>query len=334
MPCGFSELKGDRTREGTRTLDLAGALPSSVAFCPAGISSLFETCTSDRNGHLLRDPARIGARGGGFVISRGVTSRVKIRRRYRTRIEIRINTKRAPDALTTRSAIQRLLSDAAMKLDVVVDIQVRVPIAAGFGSSAAGTLASCLALSDAGNLPCTLNEIGRVAHVAEVINGTGLGTVPALLVGGFVLVTKPGAPGTGAVDRLRFPSKHSILCVHLAPIQTRDILATKARRTRRDGVARTALRAIAANPILPVFLRESRRFGKQAGFETPRITKLISKITSGGAIGATQNMIGEAVHGVVEDSKASRVLETVRSAFPNANAFISRLENEGVRLLP
>jgi pantoate kinase len=257
---------------------------------------------------------------------------VTIRKRRRTRVEVRINSKPSPDAHTTRSAIEQLLKDNRLTFDVIVENRVSVPVAAGFGTSAAGTLASCLALSDAGHLSVTLNEIGRTAHVAEVLNGTGLGTVSALLYGGFVMVKEPGAPGVGTVDRLHFPRGHSIVCAYLGPIQTRDALDRRG-RTRYDTLARSALRAINASPTLDVFLTESRKFGKRAGFETPRITRLISTMVSSGAIGAAQNMIGEAVHAVVEDSKGAKVLRAVRSEFPTSNVFVSDLALQGVRLL-
>ena len=309
------------------------SLPVSEALCPSGISSLFEACRMDEDGNPLIQPAKIGARGGGFVIRRGVTSRVTVRKRNRTRIEIRINSKRAPDAHTTRSAIEQLVRDHGVTLDIVAEIGVRVPIAAGFGTSAAGTLASCLALADASDMPVSFNQIGRAAHVAEVLNRTGLGTVSALLCGGFVLVKEPGAPGIGAVDRLRFPAGHSIVCAYLGSMQTRDALARNGEHSRYRVAARAALRAIGMNPTLSVFLAESRKFGKQAGFETPKVTRLIATMISAGAIGAAQNMIGEAAHAVVEDSKATKILKTVRSAFPTAKVFTSHIENQGVRLL-
>jgi pantoate kinase len=169
--------------------------------------------------------------------------------------------------------------------------------------------------------------------VAEVLNGTGLGTVSALVCGGFVLVKEPGAPGIGVIDRLRFPRNHSVVCAYLGSIQTRDVLAKNGARTGSGAAARAALRAISLNPTLPVFLAESRKFGKQSGFETPRVTRLISTMISAGAIGAAQNMIGEAAHAVVEDSKAAKIVKTVRSVFPRSKVFVSNIENQGVRLL-
>jgi hypothetical protein len=53
---------------------------------------------------------------------------------------------------------------------------------------------------------------------------------------------------------------------------------------------------------------------------------------SAGAMGAAQNMIGKAVHGVAEDKKALRVLRLVKRRFPAATVFVSRLDERGVRL--
>ena len=308
-------------------------MASSTVFCPAGISSFFEICNKDRDGNPLTDPTIIGARGGGFALTRGVTSRVSVRKRHRTRINIRINSMPAPEAHTTLSAIRQLIDDSGKALDVLIEINVRVPIAAGFGTSAAGTLASCLALSDVCDLPVTLNDVGRIAHVAEVMNQTGLGTVSALLYGGFVFVRNPGAPGVGVIDRLRFPAHHSIVCAYLGPIQTREALAKESERATDGTGAHATFEAISKNPTLSVFLVEARKFGMQSGFETPRVARLISTMVSAGAMGAAQNMIGEAVHAVVENSKASRVLRATKRSFPTAKVFVSSIDGQGVRFL-
>ena len=308
-------------------------MPVSEAFCPAGISSFFEVCDHDAVGNPLTDPARIGARGGGFAIARGVTARVTLRKRERTSIDVRINSRPAPEAQTTRSALERLVNAGGFSGSVIVKIEVKVPIAAGFGTSAAGTLASCLALSDAANLPVSFNELGRITHISEVLNRTGLGTTSALLCGGFVLVNEPGAPGIGLVDRLRFPESHSVICAYLGPIQTRDALAKRVDSSRDVAAAKATLDAIHKDPSLSTFLRESRKFGEQAGFETSRITRLISTMITAGAMGAAQNMIGEAVHGVASDSKAASVVKAVGRAFPEAKVFTSPIDRQGVRLV-
>ena len=305
----------------------------SGAFCPAGISSFFEICNVDSSGHPLADPARIGSRGGGLAIARGATSRAIVRKSGVTRIRVKINSKPAPGARTTRSAIEQLLKTQGITLDVGIEVKVASPIGAGFGTSAAGTLASCLAVSDAADITVTMNELGRITHVAEVVNRTGLGTAAALLTGGFVLVKEPGAPGIGLVDRLLFPRNHCIICAYVGPIPTQDALAKVEVAARVNAFAKRTMDAVLKNPTLSTFLAESRKFGQEAGFETTTVTRLISTMIANGAAGAAQNMIGEAVHGVANNRKVGTIVNSVKKTFPAAKVFAAPLDNQGVRLL-
>lgn len=307
-------------------------LPVSDATCPAGISSFFEVCNTDSTGKLLSDPAWIGARGGGFGITRGVDAHVRVQTAAQNKIAIRIDSKIAPEASTTRFAVNRLLKDAGKTLDVQVELKVSVPMAAGYGTSAAGTLATCLALADAAEIPMTLNQLGRIAHIAEVENKTGLGTVSALLHGGFALVTQPGAPGIGSVDRIRFPTGHSILCAYLGAIPTRSALSQSDIIRRVNPAAQRVMEAVRRKPDLVTFLSETRRFSSESGFQTPEVARLMDLMISAGAIGAAQNMIGEAVHSVVENSKIAVVLKAVRKRFLSASLFHCKLDERGVRL--
>jgi pantoate kinase len=308
-------------------------LPVSEAFCPAGISSFFQICDTETSGNQILDPARIGARGGGFVINRGITARVSLKKSPKTRVNIRINSKPAPHAQATRWAVEEFMKTKGLTLTVNIDLRVTVPVAAGFGSSAAGTLAACRALADAADLPTTLNELGRITHVAEVVNHTGLGTASALLSGGFNLVAEPGAPGFGLVDKLFFPKDHYIICAYLGPTPTREALAKLGTATQLNEAARQAMEAIRRSPDLATFLREARTFGAKSGFESANVSRIISLMMSAGAIGAAQNMIGEAVHGVAADPKVTRVVDAVRREFPAAKVFAARLDDRGVRLV-
>ncbi|HUK51198.1 MAG TPA: hypothetical protein VLV18_09180, partial [Terriglobales bacterium] len=299
-----------------------------------GISSFFEICNTDSAGNQITDPTRVGARGGGFAISRGLTVRVSAKKSANARISVRINSNPAPHARTTIWAIEELVRIKELATLIVnVDVTVRAPIAAGFGTSAAGTFAACLAFADAADTPVTLYELGKITHVAEVVNRTGLGTASAMLNGGFVLVTEPGAPTVGRVDNLFFPEAHSIICAYLGPMPTRDTLAKLDVYSKINDPARRAMQAIRKTPSLTTFLTEARKFGAQAGFESPLVSRLIETMTAAGAIGAAQNMIGEAVHAVVPDSKAKKILATIRKEVPSTDVFACRLDDRGVRLL-
>ena len=104
---------------------------------------------------------------------------------------------------------------------VIVNHKIEVPIGTGFGTSAGGALTAGLALKEALDLPLTHNQIGKIAHIAEIECQTGLGTVSSLTsTGGCVLVVEPGAPGICQIDRIPitpdyrgsgwfYPIKHS-----------------------------------------------------------------------------------------------------------------------------
>src|SRR4030067_1624245 len=80
----------------------------SKAFSPAGISSFFEMCDKTADGKVISDLERVGARGGGFVIKKGVHTHVKVLEAKANSVEIFINGKPAPEAATSR-AVSELL---------------------------------------------------------------------------------------------------------------------------------------------------------------------------------------------------------------------------------
>jgi len=308
-------------------------LPISVAVSPSGISSFFEICRVDSNGRPLIDPLNIGARGGGLAITRGVRARVSTKKSSKTRIKIRINSRPAPEADTTRWAIARLIRNTRVTLDVMVNLQIGVPIGAGYGTSAAGTAASCLALADAAQIPVTFNDIGKITHVAEVVKQTGLGTASAILIGGFVLVTEPGAPGVGEVDRLNFPREHSVICAYLDAIPTKKTLSMLDIESRVNPAARSALKAIRRTPTLRTFLSEASLFAKTSGFQTDETFRMMEIMIKSGAVGAAQNMIGKAVHGVAENHAIPGIVRSLKKEFRTAKIFVSTLDDRGVRLV-
>lgn len=113
----------------------------AMAFSPAGISSFFEICDRTHDGVPIKNPERIGARGGGFVINKGVLTEVSAAEAEVNGVQVFINDKLAPEAETTRVVVEMLLAKADGNYEVKVTHKVEVPIGAGFGSSAAGAWA-------------------------------------------------------------------------------------------------------------------------------------------------------------------------------------------------
>lgn len=304
------------------------------AFSPAGISSFFEICDSSSDGKLITDYERVGARGGGFVIQNGVHTRVEISRTNHTTVEVFIDGKPAPEAETTLTVAEMLLARSKNKVKVKIEHHVEVPIGAGFGSSAGGALGTALALSEAINLKLTYNQLGMIAHIAEIKCKTGLGTVGPIMLGGCILTVEPGGPGIGIIDRLPLAPNHVIVCGTFDPMPTRNfLLASPENREMINRCGKQTLKAILEEPSLENFLARCLEFSERTGFATPRTKRLVRLADKAGAIGAAQNMVGEAVHAVASEANAGSVEDAFRQVLSEERVIAARIDFQGARLL-
>ena len=308
-------------------------MKKTKAFSPAGISSFFQICDREPNGKPITDPERIGARGGGFALCKGVFTEVSTAMSNKNRVEVFINEKFAPEAETTKTVINMLLENVQENYKVTVKHCVEVPIGAGFGSSAAGALGTALALSKKLSISLTYNQLGRIAHVAEVKCQTGLGTVGGLMLGGCVLVVEPGAPGYALIDRIPISQDYEIVAGVFAPRLTKNFLKSKEKEALINEMGQKTVKNILSNPSLENFLRSCREFAEKTGLVTERVRKLIEAAEEAGAIGAAQNMLGEAVHALVKPDKAENVLQVFKRHLPQERILKAKIDLQGARLL-
>ncbi len=303
------------------------------SFSPAGISSFFEICDRTSDGTLITDPEQIGARGGGFVISKGVVTEVSLAEAKEKQIRVFINGKLWPEAETTKTVVEILLKKVAETYHVTVRHRVNVPIGAGFGSSAAGALGTALAVSKALNLHLTYNQLGRIAHMAEVSCQTGLGTVGPLMLGGCIITTEPGAPGYASIDRIPVSPNHRIVAGTYRPFPTKEIFSSKEKRKIIDEWGRRTLDKILADPSLENFMLTCKEFAIETGLVTSRVRKLIELAENTGAVGAAQNMVGEAVHALVTVDKVEDVVQAFKKAMPSEKTLVAKIDLQGARRL-
>jgi len=303
------------------------------AFSPGGISSFFEICDTMPDGSPILDPDKIGARGGGFGIQRGVTTLVSASKAEENSINVFINGRNAPEAETTKSVAEAILNRIDERYHVTIEHKVDVPIGAGFGSSAAGALTTALALSKALSLNMTYNQLGRIAHAAEIKCKTGLGTVGPLMLGGCVITLEPGAPGVAVIDRIPISTDYVIVAGVFGPTPTREILSSHEKRLAVNKWGKRTLEEILAEPSLENFLACCRRFAERTGFMTPRIRELIKIADDAGAIGAAQNMVGEVVHALTTSENAEKVVQAFKKVLPEDKVLIANVDIQGARLL-
>ena len=308
-------------------------MPEARAFSPAGISSFFEIKDRRPDGRRFKNPARAGARGGGIVVSRGIMTKLRLKPAGKSKVVVRINGRVARNAKTTISTVSRLLALSREKYFVTVEHNVRIPIGAGYGASAAGALSAALAFAEAAGLGLSVNHLGTVAHLAEIASGTGLGTVGPILTGGFVITKKAGAPGIAVIDRLPVSPRLKVVSACFGPISTKAVLRSKRVRERVNALGRSAFRSIASNPTPRNFMEASKTFAIALGLMDRRTARLLDLMNDAGAIGATQNMVGQAVHAIAEEDIAHRIVMLAKKEFPRVTAFSCDIDFAGARLL-
>ena len=304
------------------------------AFAPAAISSFFEIY--DRDGKkLIVDFERIGARGGGFGLQKGVFTQVNVEEARNSSISVIINGKGAPEAKTTKLMIETLLKNQQKSYVVSVSHKIEVPIGTGFGTSAGGALTAGLALKEALDLPLTHNQIGKIAHIAEIECQTGLGTVSSLTsAGGCVLVIEPGAPGICQIDRIPMTQNFVVVAGFTqSNIPNKTVLTDPEKRQAINSYGKKTLEQILAEPTLENFLECCCDFSEKAGFATEKTRQLVKLAKKAGAVGAAQNMIGEAVHALVLKENALQVAEAFKQVLPSGKVFESKIDFQGARLV-
>ncbi|MCK4243617.1 hypothetical protein KAX03_01980 [Candidatus Bathyarchaeota archaeon] len=305
---------------------------TNTAFSPGGISSFFEICDQEEDGSPIKDPARIGSRGGGFGTAEGVTTETRAKLSGKTKIKIYINGENV-EAKTTETMIKLLLKQTEDNYSIEVKHSTALPIGSGFGTSAAGAYSCGLALSQTLGLNLTYNHIGRMAHVADVVCYTGLGTVEGLMVGGLVLIVKSGAAGIGLVDRIPIPPNLKIVAGAFKPMEKSEIILSPKWKKIVNKLGAKAMNRILKDPNLRNFLDACKDFAFNLGLMSDRVKQLILEAEEAGAIGATQNMLGEAVHAITTREKADAVYDVFRKYLPENRIINSAIDFQGGRII-
>jgi pantoate kinase len=307
---------------------------SRAVYAPCAVSSFFEICDREPDGSKITDILRIGSRGGGFVISKGNTTRVKFGDSIK-RDSVAINGKEEPKARTTLKAVQ-LMREHYHFPSVKVTHQIEPPIGSGFGTSGAGAVGTVIAISDLFDLHLTLSQACAFAHRAEVESVTGLGTVISIISGsGAVgLVVEPGSYSVGRVDALLADyNEYSLICAWFGPIEKSTVLQSEEKRKKVNEYGRSTLDSILKERTPESLLNHSRRFAELTGIGSPELLNLADRAKKLGALGATQNMIGNSIHCLVPKRIRNKFLVSFGRLVPRKTIFETKLCHSGPKFL-
>lgn len=182
-----------------------------------------------------------------------------------------LSTAARPTPITAR--VSRLLG---LPGDAGVEAESPLPHSAGYAVSAAAAVVSSLAAGRSRGVGYM--EALKTAHLADLLEGTGLGDVLAISCGvGVVLRRVPGAPGVGDVECLQLPGTLSVVSFETGFMNTRSMLESISDRVYQ--LARASLDRLVKEFTVEDFLYESTIFSRESGMlkaalgglELPRI---------------------------------------------------------------
>jgi pantoate kinase len=113
----------------------------------------------------------------------------------------------------------------------------------------------------------------------------------------------------------------------------KTVLTDPEKKQTINRCGKKALEAILAEPTLENFLDRCWEFSENAGFATPNVRQLVQSAKRAGAVGAAQNMLGEAVHALVLEENADQVAEAFKEVLPSEKVIISKIDSQGARLI-
>lgn len=278
-------------------------LRRSRAFAPGHVTGVFRPDAS------ARDPRGRGSVGAGIVLELGVWAEVELAPAPRFRLRV---VGDGPGPWPISEEVARRMG-AGLSGTLTVHLAHALPIGQGFGMSAAGALATAIAVGTVSGRP--RSDAVRVAHLADLFGGGGLGGVAAILGGGLEIRDRPGIPPMGHV--IHRPFRPSVLVgVVGRPIPSPSVLGD-ASALRRITRASAGWETLGPHPDASRFFRLSERFTDRAGLASPAVERTVGALRRRGAW-ACQAMFGQSFFALPRSPGSRR-------------ACLEWLENEGVR---
>lgn len=266
------------------------------AYAPGHITGFFQI-------HEHNDPHRKGSTGCGIVLNGGVTTEVKVGKSVE-KTEIFLNGKKV-EGKTTLTVVEMMTDEP-----VIVKSWAEIPVGCGFGASGAGALGTAYALNGALSLNNTVKSLTEYAHVAEVVNRSGLGDIAAQSNGGVVIRLQAGGPEFGNIDRIPAPEAR-VFCIVLGEISTGSVLSDEVAAGRINAAGKTAMSELLKKPTLENFMNQAKDFASKTGLMSSTAQDVIEAAYASGGL-ASQAMLGDTVFAIAPHSQEFALYEALQ----------------------
>ena len=305
---------------------------------PHRISGFFEI-VDEINGIKIKDPEKIGSRGAGFCLSAlGKTEIIveSFKKSEDFEIEININGEKFDQkAETTYYIIENIKYHLKTPIGIKINHTFDLPVGCGFGASGSGALGAIFGLNYLLNLNLSYYERGRIAHIAEVMNKTGLGTVCGLLGRGLCMLKESGYPCD--IERVNIPAGVKIICGTFGMIHTKSILNSESLSTKIKIAGKKALQKLMADKSIHTFTKASIDFVKETNIlsilNLTNTKLLMEDLNKLDIIGASMNQLGRSVYAIGYEEKVKEMIEVFETYEPKIEIFNLSIDSRYPRIL-
>ncbi len=160
--------------------------------------------------------------------------------------------------------------------DIFVKEYSPVGLGIGYGVSAASLIGLSMSKLLVRNKPdATLERSVWPAHIAEVVEGTGLGDVIAEYYGGIEIRVKPGPPGIGVVEHI-FPRRKPCILASILPGEITTPLMLKMISSETYVFAKKLLEKLLEEPVLENLFEYSNMFTRRI-FDYSSVDKVLER---------------------------------------------------------
>ncbi len=297
---------------------------NGVAFCPAHVTGFFKAELDEKS-----NLEELGSQGAGFSIQKGVKTTVRTRKKTQyddSNFHLNILGYQTDNAQVSEFVIKKFLRLAGPDVFVDVDHNITVPVGYGLGCSGAVALSLGLALNQALDTGLSKEQVGLIAHRAEIECQTGLGDVLASYHGGFEIRTKSGAPGHGVVKKMK-SENYCVVIICFSPISTKRFISERLHSI--NGLGGKMVTKLERSKNIIEFQDMSLEFAKYVDVITPKMARVISDLNKNG-INCGVAMFGETVFSLVPKDKENKVIEILKK-YDDGIVITSKIDNAGAR---
>jgi pantoate kinase len=294
-----------------------------IAFSPAHITGFFKA-ELDQTAR----PEMQGSLGAGFSIQEGVTTTVEVQDSEFSDHSITISGYQPDNTQVSEFVISEFLKNMQGSYFLKIHHDIKVPVGYGLGCSAAVALSLAYALNSAFRTNYTKEQLGMMAHNAEVMCRTGLGDVLASYHGGFEIRVKGGAPGIGQIKKISSES-YSAIMICFSPISTKQFL--KDRLASINGLGGKMVNKLVQTKNIDQFHDYSIEFANYVDIITPKMKSVIDDLKQNG-IRCGVALFGETIFTLVKPEMEEKVI-SILEKYPDGIIIRSKIDQVGARLV-